>query len=166
MPKFFYLFLSMTFIFYSCIPNKADHNTRAFSDSIRSESLKYTILSDSGNIPQKTTIWTPTANQIDTIASILRSGLKGYSDKTGHLQFYNLSNYYRQFVCYVNGGDSIVFINAFCQVDETENGQLKLYRFDWQHEFLHVKDGGNCYWQAIINFSKKKVESFSVNGDA
>ena len=52
-------------------------------------------------------------------------------------------------------GEKIIFVNAFCSVPS-----------NWLKEFVLVKDGGDCYYQAIINLRKRRFLSFSFNGEA
>jgi hypothetical protein len=34
----------------------------------------------------------------------------------------------------------------------------------WRRHWVHVDDGGDCYFQAVLNISRERVEVFSVNG--
>jgi len=54
------------------------------------------------------------------------------------------------------GGELLVFINAFCESSSHD---------DWRKAQIDVFDGGDCYWQAVINLSTRRVEYFEVNGD-
>ena len=50
----------------------------------------------------------------------------------------------------------IVWVNAFCN-----NPQI-----NWRKSILIVEDGGICYFNLKINLSKRKVLTFSINGNA
>lgn len=34
----------------------------------------------------------------------------------------------------------------------------------WRRYWVYVNDGGDCYFQAVLNISQERVEAFSVNG--
>ncbi|WP_333661266.1 hypothetical protein [Chishuiella changwenlii] len=66
----------------------------------------------------------------------------------------NLRYYFRQYVVSVNKyGDKIVRVFGFCS-----------YLGDWKKRLLMVHDGGDCYLNAEINLTKKKLEYFGTNG--
>ncbi|NLR95065.1 hypothetical protein HGP29_27950 [Flammeovirga sp. SR4] len=82
----------------------------------------------------------------------------------------NLDKYYRQYIPYFNEkGERFIEINAFCEISEfpheTENGITEWIKMDWKNEYVQVDDGGNCYWQIIINVDKKEIKDFFVNGE-
>ena len=70
----------------------------------------------------------------------------------------SLKKYYRQYMVYIDeNNQKYVYINAMCNLPEF---------MDWKKKFLHVSDGGECYWNIKINISKKSYESLIVNGYA
>ncbi len=155
----------------ACGQKRTESYSKAMNDSIRHEVQKYTILNDSRSIPLTSEGWTPENEQIHSLVLLLRRAIKeNQSDYNRHLKPGSLLNYYLQYICYVKNGDSIVLVNAFCRVPDDyrmdDNGNLKITRFDWQHSFVQVMDGGGCYWQSTINFSKRKILAFMVNGEA
>jgi hypothetical protein len=68
-----------------------------------------------------------------------------------------LENYKRQYIVVTNPkGEKEVWINCFCQ---TTNG-------NWKKELVLVKDGGNCFFNVIINLTTGKYHTLLINGDA
>ncbi len=115
--------------------------------------------------------WKPDAKQVEQAECILQN----YLLKEGHLwsrtidSAYSVEDFstadgmieiywhYRQYSGAMNGKEEeLVWINAFCN---PSNG-------NWKHGWIWVLDGGDCYWQAVINLKTRKVEVFEVNGDA
>ncbi len=77
----------------------------------------------------------------------------------GKLLKYNDSDYFRQYVGYVDGnGNRIVFINAACK----SYGQ----KSDLNKNWVFVLDGGSCFYQIKVDLTNKKCIDFSVNGVA
>jgi hypothetical protein len=114
------------------------------------------------------TLWSPTQNQIIIIDSIMREST---SDTLMVDRILDFNKYYKQYICYIDAsGDSIIYISGFCQIpsapvrDSTMN--WKLTPHDWKHNFLRVDDGGRCFWQMRINFTKKKYSDYTINGYA
>jgi hypothetical protein len=71
----------------------------------------------------------------------------------------DLKRYKRQYFATTNKkGDKEVWINCLCDINS--------WNQDWKKELLIVKDGGNCYFNLIINLSKQKYSELSVNGEA
>jgi hypothetical protein len=69
----------------------------------------------------------------------------------------DIKEYKRQYVPVINSkGDKEVWINSFCD----DWGK------DWRSEILIVEDGGNCYFNLIINLSDLSYRVFIVNGEA
>ena len=166
MKPFFGLFL-LVHLFSACGQKTNESYSKALTDSAKRELLRYTILSDSTRASE----WTPTEEQIESIEILIKEAIKeNQAEYNSRLKPDSLFKFYRQYICYVQNGDSIVSVNAFCSVSENyelkKDGELIRKRFDWQHKFLQVEDGGDCYWQTIINFSKKVTKVFAVNGRA
>jgi len=66
--------------------------------------------------------------------------------------------HFRQYAGAKNtAGDLLICVNAFCYADRHDH---------WRHKEVYMIDGGDCYWQAVINLTTKRVEVFEVNGDA
>jgi len=70
----------------------------------------------------------------------------------------DLKKYKRQYSTTINQRkQKQVFVNCFCQVRDNE---------EWKVEEVIVKDGGRCYFNLLIDLSKKEIKYFSVNGSA
>jgi hypothetical protein len=159
-------FLLLGFLLISC-SRRNDSNKNAFElDSLQKEALKITLINDSTNTKwtnkEYSKIWYPTKSQMSIIDSIIVKGIKENNrDSNRRLNTNSFKDYYRQYICHVQqDGDSIVFINAICKIWYDPAG----VREDWQHELIEVKDGGDCFWQIGINFSKRMYYIFMING--
>ena len=90
--------------------------------------------------------------------SDLRKRVEREGKNIGNLHLYlieDLSYYKRQYVPTKNeDGEKIVWVNSFCSADG----------WDWQNEVLGVDDGGNCYFDLIINLSTGDCYDIQVNG--
>jgi hypothetical protein len=64
--------------------------------------------------------------------------------------------YYRQLVPAVNHrGEKVVWINCFCRV----------YDNKWRTDLIVSEDGGQCFFNTLINLSTKQCNKFLVNGN-
>ena len=62
--------------------------------------------------------------------------------------------YKRQYIAVVTPtGEKLVWINCFCDT----NG-------NWKKDIVEMLDGGNCFFNVMINLTKGKYYNFSVNG--
>jgi hypothetical protein len=69
----------------------------------------------------------------------------------------DLSRYKRQYIAVTNKqGEKVVFINCFC-------GDLDK---DSRNRLFIVNDGGNCFFNVMINLTTNKYYDLTVNGDA
>ena len=93
-----------------------------------------------------------------------------YQDYWLTLDTLTIRNYYRQYSFYrKTNNDSMVYINALCRILESPVDSCGNYLwkpFDRRNEHIIVNDGGDCYWQILINLTKKTVEYFTTNGEA
>jgi hypothetical protein len=97
---------------------------------------------------------------VDTLTVL---GIKSLEHEYNRLSIKSFRDYYRQYVCYIQpDGDSIVFINAVCNIWFDPMG----IREDWQNNIIMVMDGGDCFWSTLINFTKKRNIRLVVNGMA
>jgi|GEM_PF-6869499 len=115
--------------------------------------------------------WKPDAKQVEQAECILQDYLldeghrwsrtidsaysvEDFSKADGQIEIYW---HYRQYSG-VKGAneEELIWINAFC---DPSHG-------NWKRGRIWVLDGGDCYWQAVINLKTRKVEVFEVNGDA
>ena len=62
--------------------------------------------------------------------------------------------YYRQLVPTKVGDEHVYFVNSVCDPHGTR----------WKEDIILVKDGGSCYFQMKINFTKKEIQNFVING--
>ncbi len=130
----------------------------------------YTVITDTTQIKwlcdSIISQWIPNYGDYRLAESILEQAINDYKE-------YGLNNqiskkYYRQYSFYMDlKGDSIVYINAFCQIlrvptDSSGIGIMK--PTDWHKNFLIVDDGGDCYWSIKINLTKRRYFNFIVNG--
>ena len=158
------------FISFSCSHKTVRRDDLVVLDSIESERLKITFIDDI-TISNKLK-WIPTYNQLNSIDSITAKAIRENSHRHyRHLGSDSIKNYYRQFICSIDSnGDSLVYINAMYRVLEfpykNKEGKFIFKRNDWQHEINSVRDGGDSFWQILINFSRKRYILFRVNGEA
>lgn len=69
----------------------------------------------------------------------------------------DLKNYNRQYIPAINEkGEKEIWINFFC--DSTKEHPY------WKKEVVFVLDGGNCYFNIVINLSKNTFYKHYVNG--
>ncbi|MDB5011913.1 MAG: hypothetical protein JWQ25_115 [Daejeonella sp.] len=165
--KLFFGLITLVHLFSACGQKTNESYSKAMTDSSQREFLRYTVLKDS----TKASEWTPTDDEIRSIEVLIKEAIKEkQSEHNKRLKPDSLFRFYRQYTCYIENGDSMVFVNAFCTVSEIyelrTSGKLMRKRFDWQNKFLQVDDGGDCYWQMIINYSKKATKIFGINGRA
>ncbi|AHM59120.1 hypothetical protein D770_04265 [Flammeovirgaceae bacterium 311] len=67
----------------------------------------------------------------------------------------NQAKYTRQYVPVINSeGEKLLYVNAYCSLPGPD---------DWKTKLFRIMGGGDCYFQAIINLSKKEVVRFNVN---
>jgi hypothetical protein len=157
------------FLLLSCDHKKIVGDDYVVLDSLMSEKLKIAFIDDTAYTK---TPWIPTYNQLKSIDSIIVTAIKNRKDEYYEkLASDSINNYYRQYVFSIDSnGDSLVFINAVCYVDDypviDKNDEMHFKRDDWQHEIGNVKDGGDCYWQIMINISTRQCRYLIVNGYA
>jgi hypothetical protein len=67
----------------------------------------------------------------------------------------NLTQYKRQLIVFINtNGEKEVLVNCFCSNANEPN---------WKNNFVDVIDGGECYFNVIINLTLKNYHRFAVN---
>lgn len=70
------------------------------------------------------------------------------------------SAYYRQYVGFLNKkGQKVIFFNCFKK-------KIQLHGFNWKKDELMVMDGGNAFFNVMINLTTQACSRFIVNGDA
>lgn len=114
------------------------------------------------------TFWNPTTADLNLIDSILYETIKVLVKHENMLRLNadSINNYYRQYICYVQpNGEKYVYVNALCD-KKTKLIINNEVLHDLYKDFVQVKDGWDCYWNAKINLSKKTTLDFNVNGGA
>lgn len=133
---------------------------------------RHTIINDTTKLKwynnEFYSFWNPSIENIKEIEEILINAIiENKSDFWITLDETSVKYYGRQYFFFENNErDSMVFINAFCKINDIptdSNGIIKLKPFDWKTKFMIVEDGGECYWKALINKSKKNYEYLLVN---
>ncbi|WP_162910576.1 hypothetical protein [Hymenobacter oligotrophus] len=70
----------------------------------------------------------------------------------------NLPNYKRQLVAFYNGkGEKKVWVNCFCK---------PLNGTEWRRKVVEVDDGGNCYFNTVVDLRRMKCLGLSINSVA
>jgi hypothetical protein len=73
---------------------------------------------------------------------------------TLHFESFN-----RQYVAVINQhGEKEVWINCECKYKYPSNG--------YKYHLIYVADGGDCYFQLLVNLDKQEYHSLTVNGEA
>jgi hypothetical protein len=173
--------ISIILFLFGCAGKKAQIKTietaeKQTTDSSRSEQLRYTIIKDKKQaniiLDSINLMWSPDQEQVNSIMSIARVAIsKNENQYSRYLKADSLNSIYKQVICFIDKkGDSLVYINGMCEVgdyyEKDSSGNLNTHRFDWQNKILIVKDGGDCYWRLLINYSKKEYSDLSKNGEA
>lgn len=69
----------------------------------------------------------------------------------------DLTRYKRQYIPVINEkGEKEVWVNCFCSTTG----------IDWKQNLVFVFDGGNCYFNLVVNLTKKSYCQLMVNGNA
>lgn len=102
------------------------------------------------------TYWTPTEGDILVLEEKLGPYLQQAApqDYPGPLK--PLSAYKRQYVGFVAGGKSLIFMNFFCET----------HGIDWQQELIFVSDGGSCYFELNYEPESGTFSDLSIHGEA
>ncbi|HZB89519.1 MAG TPA: hypothetical protein VE291_12725 [Terracidiphilus sp.] len=104
--------------------------------------------------------WEPTVSDMNAAEANLTQ-ISALSDKylNAGRHIDNPRQYFRQYLAIVQDGKRMIFVNAFCELEESEtNGWRKHLRF--------VYDGGKCFWRAFYDPSTQKFSNLTVNGYA
>lgn len=87
--------------------------------------------------------WRPTAADVEAAEGAL-------AEEAGELE------HKRQYAGYIEDGERKIFINGFCDT----------IGIDWRERPVLVDDGGDCFFTAIYNVERGKLERFRFNGEA
>jgi hypothetical protein len=99
--------------------------------------------------------WSPAPEQLSVIQSSLEPFVKQQAAEQ-HRQLPNWSNYSFQYQGQLDGGQRVVFINAFCIAPPEYT----------QRQFVLVFDGGSCFFQVKYDPNKKRFFQLMFNGEA
>ena len=97
--------------------------------------------------------------EIDTVLNLLKDGISKYNNSTkkNDLMIRNMHQYKIQLVPVLNiRGEKEIWVNGLCEVSGNS----------WKHQIIYVLDGGNCYFNAKINLTTKKVYEIGIHGFA
>src|SRR5690606_22926885 len=101
------------------------------------------------------TFWNPTEKDLELIGSITEGAFhRETADFQDAVQF-DYNGYFFQIVPYVEDGKKFAYVNALCDRENLKN---------WKNYFYSVDDGGDCFWQVIIDFESNSYSDFSMNG--
>ena len=152
---------------HSAIPEKAILQTPIKSSQIDTSKIVVLAFNQAGNWPFENN-YKPVSlsnHELIVIDSLLQLCIKTYNQQLGESEKENYSidfkkyNYKLQYVAVINNkGEQEVWINGFC--DQVRRNEI------WKKEIIHVKDGGNCYFNFKINLTTKTCYEISVNGYA
>jgi hypothetical protein len=93
---------------------------------------------------------------VEKYKEVTKEGPKANVDEKDFI--IELQRYGRQYLPVITEqGDKIVYVNCFCDPRRFNN---------WRRNLIVVQDGGHCFFNFKVNLSKRKIVSFSVNGDA
>ncbi|MEM8895811.1 MAG: hypothetical protein AAGC88_14615 [Bacteroidota bacterium] len=107
-----------------------------------------------------------THSEIKEIRGLMKGYVSSYNQKLNAeiryksefdlMKIMGMNRYRLQFVPFEDDfGDTIVWINGFCD------------NYDyWKNDIVQVLDGGNCFFQLLINLSKRDLLDIRVNGHA
>jgi hypothetical protein len=117
---------------------------------------------------------TPTKTDVLAAERIIKDHLQYNAEENSNWSYVNdnYRSYVRQYCSFVNSkGEVLVYINALWRKNILDD--IKFKKDDqtiglplWYEQWIIVLDGGNSYWQGLINITTKKVVMFSVNGVA
>jgi hypothetical protein len=164
------LLINLVWIIIGCNQDsQKETNSDFFVDSI------HTVISDTSQLKWITkdlvSFWTPNTVDLRLTESILKKAIKeNLNEYWSLLDTLTVKKYYRQYVFYIDSqNDSIVHINAFCEVLERpvdSAGTWIIRPYDWKNYLIIMRDGGDCYWSIKINLTKNTYFNFMVNGEA
>jgi hypothetical protein len=107
----------------------------------------------------KPPFWAPTAVEAsqaeDAVLAHLRSS-KRYS-RSRMVRMYD--DYRHQYIGYTSHGRRCIYLNAFPRSDYPHLGKA------WRERLISVQDGGESFFQVLIDFESRKVLEVRVNGE-
>lgn len=100
--------------------------------------------------------WTPTADEIATLESMLPKYVSALGRPAPPLL-----EYHRQYVGFISKGKKFIYVNFFHKWP-LEHGQLK----DWRKVPVNICDGGDYFWGIEFDTEKKQFFNAFFNGQA
>jgi hypothetical protein len=67
------------------------------------------------------------------------------------------TQYFRQYVAVVKGGQRTIFINALCSIAADDSG-------NWRKHLEIGADGGTCFWKAFYDPATQTFSNLVING--
>ncbi|MFT7034181.1 MAG: hypothetical protein ACJA2S_002691 [Cyclobacteriaceae bacterium] len=110
--------------------------------------------------------WNPDSTDLITAEQVIKKAVGSTEGELLSIQ--SLPNYFRQYVGFRNSaGERMLWVNALCDIKNgmvENNGEFVLEPWPWKEEPIIVDDGGDCYWNILINIDKHEYSNFFVNG--
>lgn len=102
-------------------------------------------------------VWTPQEEDVVT----LEAELAPYLAQEYPFLHEQLSTYRRQYLgTTTDDGRRVIYANFFCD----DHGMIS--EFDWQHEFVDMMDGGDCYFHTLYDVETETFLWVSINGES
>ncbi|WP_258104493.1 hypothetical protein [Marinoscillum sp. MHG1-6] len=113
-------------------------------------------------------VWNPDTIDLIKAEQLIKKAVRTTEGELLSIQ--SLPNYFRQYVGFLNSaGERMLWVNALCDIKDgmvENNGEFELQPWPWKTEPIIVDDGGDCYWNILINIDKQEYSNFYVNGVA
>jgi hypothetical protein len=158
------LYIFFAIIFISCLNKPETFKDNMYKNTTEAlfEGIDYVILSKNDewvkNRFKNFSEGELTTDDLEQINEILNFAVENYNKKME--KDIILSRYKRQYIAFFNkNGEKEVWVNCF-NSKHIENANY------WKTEVVVVMDGGNNFFQLIINLSKTTYYDFWVNGYA
>jgi hypothetical protein len=95
--------------------------------------------------------------RLDSVMSDFSGISSEEKDALVKTHFIDLANYKRQYFPIINSkGEKEVWVNCFC------SGSWHFS--EWRRQIVEVSDGGNCFFNVIINLTRRTYRDLRVNG--
>lgn len=96
--------------------------------------------------------------ELTQLEHLIQTKITEHNNRTNKQKTINSNDYFRQYIVIENNrGEKEVWINFLCEVGQGDQ---------WKEEVIIVDDGGECYFNIIINLTKKTIIRFIINGRA
>ncbi len=101
------------------------------------------------------TFWNPTEKDLELIGSITEDAFHRETADFEDTVRFDYNKFFFQIVPYVKDGKKLAYVNALCDRENLNN---------WKNYFYNVNDGGDCFWQVIVDLKSNTYSDFSMNG--